>query len=98
MKSILKLAEFPFYSTYEDLRTRVLISLCVGCYLHLGGCKNFGSLTLNKHIKNLKLDQANVNKYLTGCAMKKINDSSDVRSAHVNSIMHEPFNQMPSNQ
>ena len=67
----LKLAEFPFFSEHADLKTRVLIAICLGCDVHPGGCKNVGPPTLNKILKNYSNEKDYMNKIIGDYAAKK---------------------------
>ena len=50
---ILTEAEHHFYPTYDDLRTRILTSLSLGCDFYEGGFKNAGPFVLQSNVNAL---------------------------------------------
>ena len=74
----LKLAEFPFFSEFQNLRTRVLIATSLGCGIFPGACKNFGPPTLNKFLKNSNHENEDMNEIIGNHAANKLNETPDV--------------------
>ena len=67
----LKLAEFPFFAEYSDLKTRALIGICLGCDVYPGGCKNVGPPTLNKFLNKYSNEKDDMSKIIGDYAAKK---------------------------
>ena len=80
------------FSMHEDLITRVLIAIIIGCDVYDCGCHVIGPSKLHKFIELLGSEEKDMSGTLLENEAKKLNCESCIVKNHADSITHDPTN------
>ena len=96
--SVLKLAEFYFFSKHESLKTRSLIGVVLGSNACKGGCQGLGTSSLNVLMHKVEsFEIGDLDSDLTNALASKISATSSVIEACVEALMHEYVDELVNN-